>query len=64
LPKFEAGRWLFLIGPAVPERRVVDLAAKGGNLPNLATPNGPKNVEKEWIGAPLPGGWYINYRTV
>jgi hypothetical protein len=45
-------------------RRVVDLAAKGGNPPNMATPNGPKNFEKEWIGAPLPGGWYINYRTV
>ena len=56
-PDYSGGKPLVVKGF---KHRSVDLAAKGGNPPKRATPNAPKFVDKEWVGAPLPVGWQVN----
>jgi len=46
------------------KHRAVEIAGKGGAPSKKATPSGPKYVDKEWLPAPLPFGWYINPATL
>ena len=66
--------YAYVAHPDYPERkllvsdiyqcRALDLAATGTKPARKATPNGPRKVNKTWLPAPLPSGWYINPGTL